>query len=153
MSQPKWKCVGNLGDKNPVDHGGLLVFVDETGVYPPEVEKIEPPCDGEKRWEVRRVVLDPCTYVNGVLSDNKFHPNHPAWFADDLDSVCSSMDVERDELIRLFCSDEPMERAEAWRCVLDQHGWANVDDYPLHLTRNEIKNRLRGKNIPEVLAR
>lgn len=36
-NQPVWKFVANPGDANPIDHGGLFVLVDETGVYPPEM--------------------------------------------------------------------------------------------------------------------
>ena len=151
MSQPKWKCVANLGDVDPVEHGGLLVFIDEAGHYPPEVEKIDPDVNG--KWEVHRAVLETCTYVNGVLSDNPFHPNMPAWFADDLGSVSAAMGMEREELIRKFSSDDAVQRAEAWRCVADYWGWQNLDQYPLTLTRREVEQRLKCNGIPEVLAR
>lgn len=163
MSQPIWKCVGNLGDANPIEHGGLLVFVDKTGVYPPEMERIQPNDDGET-WERRRVVLDPCTHVNGILSDNKFHPDHSAWFATPesrraerpqdttyLSNVCDTMDVEMDEIIRLFCSDEPMERAHAWRMVGDYHGWDNLDECPDTDNRLQITARIRRKDIQAIL--
>ncbi len=126
MSQPKWKCVVNFGDVDPMEHGGLFVFLDETKECPPEVEKIEPDQSG-RAWQVHRAVLEPCTYVEGILSDNPFHPDKSAWFADDLDGVCSAIVVDRDELIRLFCSDDAVERAEAWRCVADYWGWQNLD--------------------------
>jgi len=151
MSQPQWKCVANLGDVDPMEHGGLLVFIDETGEYPPEVEKIEPDVNG--KWQVHRALLEPCTFIDGVLSDNPFHPDYPAWFADDLASVCSTMDVELDDLIRMFCSDDAVERAEGWRCVADYWGWENMDQYPLTLTRSEVEQRLKRNGIPEVLAR
>ena len=147
MSQPKWKCVANLGDKNPIDHGGLFVLIDETGMYPPEMERLEP-LIGDK-WEVRRVVLDPCTWneATGVLSDNKYHPDHAAWFAQPeserkerpqdttyLQDVCDSMDYE---LIADFCSGDPIRMANAYRAVLDYHGWENGDSYPLEFTSCE----------------
>ena len=41
MSQTVWKFVTNLGDASPLDYGGLFVYIDETGVYPPEMERVE----------------------------------------------------------------------------------------------------------------
>jgi len=36
MSDPKWALVAQLGDADPVDHGGFFVFVDTTGKYDPQ---------------------------------------------------------------------------------------------------------------------
>ena len=78
--QPTWRYVTNLGDVNPIEHGGAFVFVDTTAVYPPEMEILEPPCDDididddDARWAVSRIVLDPCMWDGKQLSDNPFHP-------------------------------------------------------------------------------
>jgi hypothetical protein len=68
MSQPEWKCVANLGDVNPIDHGGFFVFVDKTGHYAPEVEILEVPDeDSEKRrWTVYRFCLEDCTFASDI---------------------------------------------------------------------------------------
>lgn len=171
--QPKWKYVGNLGDRDPINHGGLFVFVDETGVYAPEAELLELVSgdiedeyndddelvvEGDMKWEVRRFILEPCTFVDGILSDNPYHPDHPAWFAKPeaektnrpqdttyLSRICDSMDVEADELIRLFCSNDPLERAMAWRYVGEYHGYDNLDSYPLEFdSLREVEKRYEG---------
>ena len=144
--QPIWKLVANLGDVNPLDHGGLFVFEDTTGVYPPELEKCElvDEDDERSRVEVRRVLLERCTLVNDVLSDNQFHPAHPAWFADSIQAIANYCDVQADELRRWLCSESAVERAQAYCRVLDYHGWENGDSYPLTLTRTEAKKRYRG---------
>jgi hypothetical protein len=185
MSQPKWKCVGNLGDVDPITHGGILVYIDETGVYPPEVEVIEPyknenhdsdydqdyqdeddpdpefaydeELSEELHWTIHRVILERCTWdaETGVLSDNKYHPQHAAWFAKPeskraerpqdttyLREVCNCMDMDQDELIKLFCSDDPLDLAEAYSCVAGYHGWHEFDHYPLDCkNRKEIEER------------
>ena len=111
MSQPTWKFVTNLGDANPIDHGGRFLYTDETGVYDPEVEVLEIKSgdtddeyndddelevEGDIVWEIHRFSVESCTYgmvidgefkpldhlhPQGVLSDNEFHPDHAAWFA------------------------------------------------------------------------
>lgn len=150
MSQPIWNTVANLGDVNPVEHGGLFVHMDTTGVYDPELEKIEPPVDDETTWTVYRVSLDRCTFENGILSDNKYHPESMAWFGfrrkdrpqDSCITGCAdSMGMEVDELIRLLCSDNPVELAQGYRCILDYWGWDNGDSYPLQLTKAEVEER------------
>ena len=100
MSQPKWKKIANLGDVNPLDHGGLFVLIDETGVYPPEMERLEPPCDDdpEGQYEVFRVVLERQKEVRegntiylvpvGYQPDWP-HPvsEYPEWYVDSLTAV------------------------------------------------------------------
>ena len=140
MSQPNWKLIGNLGDVNPIDYGGYFIFEDTTGVHPPEAEYLTDPDENGTRT-VYCFILESCTYQNGILSDNKFHPDHPAWFAGDLNNVCSYMGVEELELIRLFCSDDSLERASAWRMVGRCHGFGNLDQYPLQLNEEETRER------------
>lgn len=158
MSQPQWKLLDNLGDAHPIDYGGYFVYVDETGVYPPEgelLEVIDDDATGETRWEVRRFILEPCTFHNGILSDNKYHPDHAAWFAKPeeeranrpqdntyLSDVAKCFDVGLDELRGMFCSENPLERAQAYRMVGEFHGFDNLDEYPRTFTdRKEIVAR------------
>jgi hypothetical protein len=152
MSQPTWKCIAQLGDASPTEHGGYWIFVDTTGVYPPEAELLEVPdnldynSDDEPTPFIKgehatawRFILEDCTYINEVLSDNKFHPEMGAWFAPD--SVAQSSGIAEEELVRLLCSVNPLERAEAWRAIGDHYGFDNLDEYPLTMTAKEVVER------------
>jgi len=159
MSQPNWKYIANLGDANPIDHGGFFVYIDETGVYDPEVELLgvieENDCGEASRWVVYRFSLERCTFEDGILSNNKFHKDHAAWFAEPeckraerpqdttyLSKVAECMGMDLETLQTLFCSDNPIERAEAYRCVGEYHGFGNLDSYPLTLTDGtEVEQR------------
>ena len=133
MAQPKWHKIGVVGDVNPVDYGGGLVFEDKTGVYAPEVEYYDRDSDDDNaKIRVYRFSADKCTFVNGVLSDNRFHPELPAWFADKLPDGTTP-----DQ----FCSDDTMLRAWAWTEVGLYYGFENLDNYPVCLTRNEAIKR------------
>jgi hypothetical protein len=156
MSQPRWKLLDNLGDADPLDYGGYFVYVDETGVYAPEAELLEVIDDEEKRWEVRRFSLEPCTFQDGILSDNKYHPDHAAWFATPeecpkrkhiicyLSNVATACDIDLDELRGMFCSDDVLERAQAYRMVGQYHGFDNLDSYPQVFTdRKEVASRYK----------
>lgn len=151
--QPVWELVANLGDAAPLDHGGLFVYRDASGVYPPEMERCEQVTEEDgSPLELRRVCLERCTYTVegvpapfespvGVLSDNRFHPGLAAWFAGDLGAVASYVGAPVAELRAGFCSDDPVTRAEAYRAVLDYHGWENGDSYPRVITRAEAEVR------------
>jgi hypothetical protein len=143
-NQPVWKLLDVLGDVNPIDHGGMLVYQDETGVYAPEAVVI---CalikdyeDDPDRWIVYRFPLDRCTYVDGILSDNEFHPEHPAWFANALGAVAVRSGLR--DLTTLLCSADPIERAQAYQAIGDCHGFINLDHEPVtDLDRSEMEAR------------
>jgi hypothetical protein len=146
MSQPTWRLLDVLGDVNPIDHDGMLVYEDTTGVYPPEavviVALIKDYEQDPDRWIVYRFPLERCTYVNGVLSDNEFHPESPAWFADSIPSVADCFGLEAEELIEELCSDHLVERAAAYQAIGDYHGYENLDHDPItDFDRSEMEAR------------
>ncbi len=87
--QPEWEYLTNIGDATPLEYGGCFLYNDRTGVYAPEMERIELVDESNPRskYTIHRVILDRCTFIGGVLSDNKFHPEMSAWFADSLPSI------------------------------------------------------------------
>lgn len=127
-NQPKWKLVANVGDSNPFEDGGQFVFKDVTGKYSPELLIIEPlHIPGyENIAQTSRIVLNPCTYIDGVLSDNKFHPDHPAWFADKLDSIASTCGYPREYLINLLTSQDLAYRAIGYHLIYLSYGAENL---------------------------
>ena len=141
--QPEWELVGTLGDVDPLGYGGGWIFRDKTGVYPPELEYVEPTIQHENTGTVMvyRLILEPHTYVDGVLSDNSYHPETPVWYADKLDSVCSCCDCDRDELIAALCGSEPVAKATAYENLAAYWGWHEFDQYPLELTPEEAEER------------
>ena len=141
MSQPNWKQAAYLGDASPLDYGGVWVFEDKTGVYDPEMEIYEPNEDENKGGTVYRLVMEKCTYIDGVLSDNKFHPDHPAWFANRIGSVADSCDHAN--IINDLCSEDIQELACAWRSLVLYFGAHEFDHYPLELTQGEARRRYK----------
>lgn len=154
--QPKWKFIANLGDKHPLDYGGYFVYKDTTGVYEPEAVLLQEPESEGGKYTAYRFILETCTYINGVLSDNKYHPNKAAWFAKPqgerkgrpqdstyLSSVADYVEMSTHELINLFISADPLKRALAWLAVGEYHGFDNLDQYPEKYLRAEVKKRYR----------
>jgi hypothetical protein len=153
MSQPTWKLIAQLGDVNPTEYGGYFIYQDETGVYCEEGELLEID-ESSGKGTVYRFILEKCTLTDGILSDNKFHPLHPAWFAKPesersnrpqdntyLKNVGDFCGKSVDVLTNLFCSEDAKQRAVAYREVGIYHGFNNLDSYPLQLTENEVKTR------------
>lgn len=153
--QPKWRLLAQLGDRSPLDHGGLFLFEDTTGVYPPEVERLEVLDEDEDNlsWEARRFVLEPLKLErdgnNVYLVPKRYNPTWPhplpsydAWFHKDLASVAETMGRNVEELREDFVSDDPRVRAFAWVAIGEYHGFDNLDSYPLKFTsRAEVEAR------------
>lgn len=139
--QPEWELVMNLGDINPIEHGGKFVLRDKTGRYAPEMEVVEKVYHRKNEWQVWRFCLEPHTYINGVLSDNPYHPEEPVWYADDIEEVAETFDIEGAELIALLCSDDPEGRARGYEYLWGYHSSDNFDSYPLELDREEVEER------------
>ena len=152
--QPKWKLIAQLGDVNPIDYGGYFIYEDETGVYPPEGEKlliIDEDSDNST-WEIRRFQLDKCKLIDGtylVSADLAGHPNLPydvskydEWFHKDLSRVAVYFGQSVEFLRDAFCSNDIVERARAYEVIGEYHGFDNLDSYPLtYSTREEVEQR------------
>lgn len=141
LRQPEWECIANFGDVNPIEHGGKFILVDKTGVYPPEMEVLEKEYNRRDSWRVWRFIMEPHTYINGVLSDNPYHPDKPVWYADDITGVAESCDVEPADLIANLCSADARERAEGYYYLFTCLSADDFDPYPLELDREEVEER------------
>jgi hypothetical protein len=149
-NQPKWECVAQLGDVDPVEYGGYWILRDTTGVYPEEAEVL--PETSEKKRQIFRFILEKCTYQNGILSDNKFHPEHEVWFAKYLEQIAESTDYPVEQLIQDFCDDDCLKRAMAYRAVYDYHGLHEFDWSPIQLSKSECRKRYKKKMYREQNA-
>jgi hypothetical protein len=160
MSQPSWQSIAQLGDVNPIDHGGYFIYRDITGVYPEEGEILEPPPEDSEdgQFTIYRFSLDRCKVVwddnpfavylvpDGYNPENWQHAlmSYDEWFHDDLASVAESEGSTLAHLREEFCSPDPLARARAYESIGRYHGWENLDSYPLTLSREEVEKRYAG---------
>ena len=133
-NQPKWQLVANLGDVNPFEHGGFFIWKDLTGVYDLEATSLTV-CSEDQIIE-SRILLEKCYLTNGILSDNKFHLDHPVWFSEDLPAIALFNDVSVDELMARLCSDNPIDRGVGYLDVFQYHGSQGDDNI---LTGKEVR--------------
>ena len=142
-AQPQWKQVGTIGDVNFVEHDGGPVYIDETGVYCPELEYVKNMAEGDAfvyRILLENLKLSPAgKLIPASYREDWPHPieRYTEWFDRDLDSVSQSCGIERAELVQALISDNPMARASAYEALAQYHGWENFDSYPLHFTNRE----------------
>lgn len=155
--QPRWKLIAQLGDVHPIDFGGLFVYVDLTGVYPPEAERLFTPDGDVMVWEIRRFVLENLKLVqdgdNTYLVPSRFdetglwpYPvsHYDQWFHDGLADLADTIDSTVDALRQAFVSPDPLMRVWAWQAVGDYHGWVNLDAYPqTYEKRSQLPRRIR----------
>ena len=141
------RLIGSLDGCAPqdvLDYGAFLVYETEKDGSRPQAEVIETNSeDGNRpttKWTVYRFDLDRCTFVDGVLSDNPYHPDSSVWW--DVDSLASFTGIGREELITAFCSADPVQRAWAYKTVVDYHGVYELDQDPITFTsRSEVYAR------------
>lgn len=131
MSQPSWKCIGHIGDCDPIAHGGGFVYIDETGVYGPEMTWFEPLDDGT--WE-RLEGRTPCQEYRILLEND---PENEWWY-DDLASIASFTGRTVEECQADAKSDNLLHRAWLYDSLCHYHGAENFDAYPLTLTEDEM---------------
>jgi hypothetical protein len=135
------KLITHLGDSSPFENDGYFIFQDENGDYEAEYVSVH----GEDTWVVFRFPLDRCTYVDGILSDNSFHPSHAVWFADSLDRIASCIGVEHHSLVKMLCSEDYRERLMGWGAVGGYHGFINLDNSPItDFDRSQLEKRYEG---------
>lgn len=142
-NQPKWKLIAQLGDVNPLDYGGYFIYKDETGVYTEEGEILVPPENEGGNYMVYRFILDKCTHIDGILSDNESHPEVSVLW--DIDKIASFVGQPRNLLIDSLCSNDVIARAMAYRDIGEYNGFENLDSYPLTLSRAEVDKRYTGE--------
>lgn len=147
MSQPQWKTVGNVGDVSPVEYSGGFVQIDETGVYAPECTWIEAGETEDDSVTVYRFVLENCTFIDGVLSDNQFHPKHPVWFQDSLQTLADNFGEPLEWIVERFLSADPMERAFAWVEVAQHHGFDELDSEPFTMSPAECETWIAERTV------
>ena len=152
------KYIGNIGDRNILTYGGVIVYREYS--YDKTYDKILivklTPNDHDNKIERRWGTLDKCTYVNGVLSDNSFHIDKPAWFADDpewyskpAEKIVNWAGATYSEFIDDITSNDPMRIAARYVNVYDYYGWDNFDSYPTEMNRTAVW-RFHGAAIRKI---
>ena len=161
-NQPSFHCIANLGDTDPLEHGGAFVFVDRRGLYPPELHLWEPSesklyrVTVEQLWRIAsEESRDPATnrQPEDGVSDNRFHPYLPAWFGNlaALQSVAYSIGSGLSEFVDRLTAENAVTRAGAFVDLIGYWGPTEFDSYPLELTTREARTRC-AKCLKQITA-
>lgn len=131
-NQPRWKLLDNLGDVSPVEYGGFFVYVDQSGVYAPEVELLESPDtdDSPEGWTTYRAVVEKDSTAE--------------WWYDRLSAVAASIGMELSELQRMATGDDVLAKAMVYQYLFSHFGAHEFDSYPNHYAkRSHLPRRIR----------
>jgi uncharacterized protein YukE len=145
------EVIQSFGDVDFVEYGGQLLVRDENGgLY---LEAIEEPEEGEaEEWTIYRTDIDQLKKVPKggkvflVSSSYRSDWSHPVssydeWFSKHIDEVADTSGMDSKKLVKMFCSDDPVDRAEAYITLASHFGWYELDQYPLRLSRKEVEER------------
>lgn len=149
MAQPKWKLLTG-GDY-------FSIFVDQTGVYDPEMVIGQEFSEGKTpKFEVFRFPLERFKVVKrgskGYLVPLKYAPDWPhpiasyePWFLKHLDAVAATNGRAKSEIIKDLTSSDPMDLRRAYEDIGSHDGFMNFDSYPETLNEREFEKALRGR--------
>lgn len=132
------------------------VFVDETGVYPPEMVLAQDVADDASKFVVYRFPLERFKVVkrsgSNFLVNDAWRPDWPhntasyePWFLNDLDDVASSCGRTKADIIKDLVDADPMRRSRAHEDIGGYFGFDNFDHYPRVMTEKKMSAALRGR--------
>lgn len=122
------RILGTTGDVNMFDFDAGVVYSDEYGT---QWEWWEWDNENDESSSAK------ATVYRADLADDIFADHNWA----NIDSVASTIAADPDELRRAGKSRSAMERQYALEAIVLNYGSFELDQYPLHLTRSELKKR------------
>jgi len=146
MPQPDWSLI--------MATDFYAVFVDRTGVYPPEMVYGDEADDGT--FTVYRFPLDRMKVVQSegapylvpfAYAEDWPYPAsmYREWFDDSLSSVAESVGRSKDSIVSDLTSEDPIVRSGAYLDIGSYHGFANLDAYPVNMSEEAFAAILDGK--------
>lgn len=113
--------IGTIGDINPVDHSGGIIGC----------------IDGEYRLDYLEVLEEENAWLGYTIDLDKVGDIVREFGAQNILSVCSCCDITRKELQKLFASDDPQERAQAYWIYSMCWGWSRFDSSPIRFNAED----------------
>jgi hypothetical protein len=131
--QPEWKCVGHIGDRDPIAHGGGFVYEDTTGVYDPEITWFEPAPDEDWHKTEGKTPVEVYRFIIERIPERE-------WWYDKLDDVARSCGRTAEDYI-VEASGTVMERAMLYMDLIGYFGAFEFCQYPITMTEDEAYER------------
>jgi len=129
--------VGNIGDVDPIQYGGGVVFEDEDGGYTLEYV-YGADSDEDYGWE-QNPDYEHVVYRVGLESDLDSFLRWNDWA--DLDAVADSVGATKDELLERARKGGAVGRAWLANEIAAHYGWQNLDEYPVKITERDLVKR------------
>jgi hypothetical protein len=143
MIQPAFWAVENLGDYDPLTHGGSFLMVDRRGSYDPELWIYEEWSGEDPHRRLYQMTLEQCFRINNDVGEeqvgaNRYHPHLPEWFGthERLTDVANFIGTSAEELAIKLCGNAH-DRARAYMDLISYHGPRNFCPDPQDMTKRE----------------
>lgn len=120
--------IGAIGDVNPVDYGGGVIYK-VTGNPEPVLEYVH----GLDGGDTSKMM----TLYRVEVPDDVF--GYHNWV--NIESVASAIGADPEELRRAGKSKKLMDRVWAIEAIASTHGWHELDHYPFDMTEAELRRR------------
>jgi hypothetical protein len=121
-SSVQGEYIGNFGDVNWPEHGGLLLFNGSYGPFAYSIEpfslitgEVEEITDPKMEWLVYQVPLDP-SYLDNLISE------------DNIESILSTTGTDAEEFKAWLSSGDPSELLLAFEAYAAYGGWEEFSD-------------------------
>jgi hypothetical protein len=134
--QPTWKCIGHIGDVDPIAYGGGFVYIDETGVYDPVLIYFEPASDED--WHKLGDKAQVSEYRIVLEKDSTRE-----WWYKNLESIASYTGMPLEEVLIYANSNDPVVKAQLYADLISYHGVENFHSYPCVMTEEVAYDRYK----------
>ena len=141
MQKTAANLVGNLGDVNPFEHGGFLIYDDGEAAFwrePTETEsmEIEDATYQVYRFQIGKDALDDLSWIS----------------EEDLKSMGETMDRTPEEYHKLSTSEDILDRARVYEDAGQYYGFENLDGSPDMFSYAEMVE-MYGKDVGETASK
>jgi len=116
-----WKPIGIIGDVNPIEHWGGIVY--ETS-YGPQLLYFQ---ESEDTVYVHNVTIE-----DDVWADVNWA---------DINEIAQYTGVSTEELREAGSSSNPLARAQVYEAIASYNGWSNFDDQPETMTVKQAERK------------
>ena len=119
------KKIATVGDKNPIEHGGGVIFDGEAGPFLEWTKGLQDTGPGILfvfRRHVPENVFEDLSWVNK-------------------ETLAHGMGGDPEEMLLMSTSEDPFARAMLISIVGDYFGWHELDDEPMTMTDEELAQR------------
>lgn len=124
--------IGAIGDVDPIEYGGGLVFYTEHGPIIEYTHGLEGEPDADEDEDDVKMDVYQVYVASSVWDDLNW--------ADEME-IAEVTGIQLRKLVKMGKSKDVMDRVAAYEAAASVYGWHELDQYPAKLTAKELEQR------------